>query len=363
MRAAASTILACFLLLGTGLAQERFDVFFVAVGSSHYVVPHEDGVTGMENIPGAAKSAEAVAYLLERGGSTFGVTLVSDSSHFVGRDDVFQALSRVYNEIVKTHPARPLVVFYFAGHGVSEGITWNHFSLPGNFAYRGDLSEIVSLHATELESIAIYADTWVPWMMQRAVPFLVLLDTCYEGTPGDFYWKPVFPRPDDDRPCPTDPIGAAFCADLKKRLSPYSKFDDQMAETVKGFNGLADNFRKSNRFENTYPVLFSTEPGSTVQTVADPFNPDPRETAVAPLARRAMLILTPALRRRQSLSLEEFIKEMKSPNLDSLTKAAVNYSPIPGGASLSLVSPNSPRGHFESRVGTAIAPAICCSQP
>jgi len=360
MRIVGSTILALLLLVGTAFAEERFDVFFVVVGSGHYVVPKQDGVKGMQSIPGAVKSAKAVADLLERGGSTFGVTLFSDNSHFVSRADVSEALSRVYDEIAKTHPARPLIVFYFAGHGISEGMAWNHFSLPGDFAYRGDLSSIVSRQVSELESTTIHAGVWVALMTERKLPFLVLLDTCYEGQADEFVWKPMIP-PDDKTDCSSDISG--FCAALGKRLGPGREFDKQMAETTKSLNKMAASLRSANRFENTNPVLFSAEPGSVVKTVSDPFNSDPRATAVAPLARRVMLILTPVLKRRQSISFEAFIQEMKSPALDGDTKPAVSYSRMPAYAGLLLVNAASPRGRSESRVGTAVVPAICCSQP
>lgn len=352
-------MLALLLMVGAAFAEERLDVFFVVVGSGHYIVPEQVGVKGMESIPGVVKSAKAVADLLKRGGSTFGVTLVSDDSHFVSRADVSQALSRVYDEIAKTHPARPLILFYFAGHGISEGIAWNHFSLPGDFAYRDDLASMTYQQVSEIEHTTIHAGVLVASMIERKIPFLVLLDTCYEGQAREFVWKPMIP-PDDKTDCRSDITG--FCAALGKRLEPVRKFDQQIAETTKSFNEMAASLRSANRFENTNPVLFSTEPGSVVKTVSDPFNSDPQETAVAPLARRVMLILTPVLKRRRTISFEAFIQDMKSPVLDSDTKPAVSYSRMPANAGLLLVNGASPRGRSELRVGTAVVPAICCNE-
>jgi hypothetical protein len=41
-----------------------------------------------------------------------------------------------------------LFLFYFAGHGISEGVGWNLFMVPGTFLYSGDLAD------RDIESIA-----------------------------------------------------------------------------------------------------------------------------------------------------------------------------------------------------------------
>jgi len=245
---------------------------------------------------------------------------------------------------------------------VSEGLTWNHFSLPGDFAWRGDLSSVLSNYEQlpEVANHTIFAASLVAWLKDRKVPFLVLLDTCYDGKPDAFYWKRVIPL-DDKTDCSSDISGV--CAALGRQLGPVRKLDDQATEMAKSFNEMANDFRGANRFESAYPVLFSAKPGSVVPTVAHPFDPDPKGTPVAPLARRAMLIIEPVLKRGQSLSFGGFIQQMESPTLDSGTSPAVSSSAMPKEASLLLVSAGSRRGRSESRVGTAVAPAICCSNP
>jgi hypothetical protein len=351
-------LVAVFLLSSSAAAQDKFDIFFLAVGSGNYAVSKVDGVKGLHQISGAVKSAKAVADLLEQGGSTFGITLVSDNAHFVGRDDVVNALSRVFDEIRTMHPRHPLVLFYFAGHGVADGGTWDHFSLPGTFLYRGELVEVVAQHGPAMANVTIHAGTLVAWLRDANLPFLLLLDNCYEGEPWVFQWKPTAPPP--DTPCPTDPINGPLCLEFKKRLGPVSKLDAQMPAVVNGFNEMLANFRRANRFENTYPVLFSTTPGTTVATVADPFNPSPTAEAVAPLARRAMLILTPILKQGESLSLEAFIQKMTSPKSDDLTQPAVTYSAMPSDASFLIASKRLRNALSESRIGTAVTPVVCC---
>jgi hypothetical protein len=364
MRIGSVWLVAFFLLARAACAQEGFDVFYVAIGSGAYMGSHVAGVMGLRSIPGAAKSAKAVADLLQRGGSAYGITLVSDGSHFVGRDDIVNALARVLEEIRTTHPRRPLFVVYFAGHGLSDGFTWDHFSLPGNVVYRGVPSSVAGSPSIAMLNLTLHAATLVNWLRGANLPFLVLLDTCYEGDKREFYWKDVIPETAETASeCASDSSG--ICAELKKRLAPLHKFDIQMQEMAKGLNEMLVKFRTGNRFADTYPVLFSTEPGRTVTTVADPFDQDdPGALAVAPLARRAMLILAPALERGESLSLEGFVHRMTSPAFDApRTGPAVTFSVIPKDASLLLISKASRHGRSESRLGTATAPVVCCDAP
>ncbi len=363
MKIRTALLMTCLLFVSGASAEQRFDVFFLAIGSGSYMGSRADGVMGLPSIPGAAKSAKAVADLLERGGSMFGITLLSDSNHFVGLDDIHSALSDVLEKIRKTRPRRPLIVFYFAGHGISEGAYAEHFLLPGNFLYRGDIDYQVSDHLPEFGTMTLQSSFLVDWLKSMDLPFLpflVLLDTCYQFTPVEFGFKRSTPLPDTPWVCPPGDI-IGFCASLRKELAPLRRFETAMEAAAKSQNEFADKIRRSNRFEkNMYPVLFSAEPGSWALTVADPFDSDPRATAVAPLARRAMLILDPVLKRGESLSLKGFIQQMTSPTVDRRTAPAVTYSPLPEVASLLLVTKVSRQGAPEVRLGTATQPAICC---
>jgi len=346
-------MLFCSILAETAVAAEAFDVFFLAVGSSSYIRPREAGVNGLSDIRGAAKSAKVLANLLDQGGSTFGVTLVSDDRHFVSREDFDAAWARVWEEFSKLKPERPLFVFYFAGHGAADGLTWHELLLMGNFAYRGDLQKLIESLPSDIEKSAVHATGVVSGLTRVNVPFLVLLDTCYEGTPQAFRADALPPAG-----CPPDDI-SGFCANLKKRVEPLRELQADVQRMAEGFNQLAASFREMNRFEKTYPVIFSIEPGKIVLTVPDPLNP--QDTPVAPLARRAMLILSPAIKNRQPVSLETFRAQMVSPTLDRVSSPGVTYSPAPPNAQRLLISPVPHRGRVESRIGTATTPVICCN--
>jgi hypothetical protein len=352
-------LLPCLVPVDHAVAQEHFDVFFLAVGSASYAATDSADINGLPSIPGAVKSAKAFADLMKKGGSTFGVTLISDGNRLVTREDVYAALSHVGEAINKSHSPHPLLVFYFAGHGISEGHGWNLFALPGDFVYRGGN---IARDLPALEHASVNAGMLVAHLTEMHVRFMVLLDTCYEGVPTRWAWTATHLVADPSKintDCSQDITG--LCANLLLKMGPIIRMELGMAQGIAGFNKMDEPLRKANRFENTDPVLFSTEPGTTVSTAADPRDSDPRATAVAPLARRAMLVLDPVFGQRGSLSLEDFLLRMKSPDLDPVTQPAVSYSVTPKDASFSLVRP-AQEGREELRIGTGQKPSVCCGE-
>jgi hypothetical protein len=350
-------ILTCLVHVQQAAGQEHFDVFFLAVGSGSYAAADNGDINALHSILGAVKSAKVFAQLMEKGGSRFGVTLVSDRNRFVTREDIYAALSYVGEVISKSHSLHPLLIFYFAGHGVSEGHAWNLFALPGDFVYRG---ENITTDLAALDHASINAGMLVAHLTEMHLRFIVLFDTCYEGVPTRWAWTATSLVADPSKintDCSQDITG--LCANLLLQMAPVIKMELGMAQAIASLNTVVDPLRKANRFENTDPVLFSTEPGTTVPTVADPRDTEPQATAVAPLARRTMLILDPVLRQRGSLSMADFLLRMKSPDLDPATQAAVSYSATPKDASFLLVRQAS-EGHEELRIGTGDKPNVCC---
>ena len=72
------------LFLSTeGIASTSYDVYFLAVGSSHYARPSSAKYIGFEDIKGANKSARLVSYYFNRAGSRLGITLISRKKRFI----------------------------------------------------------------------------------------------------------------------------------------------------------------------------------------------------------------------------------------------------------------------------------------
>jgi hypothetical protein len=215
---------------------------------------------------------------------------------------------------------RPLFVFYFAGHGISEGIAWNHFSVPGNFAYRGDASK---LDIEGLSKNTLYSGELVDELQKLRVPFLALLDNCYEGEERTFE-SSVLSGP-----------------------------------AIRNLSDVGGVLRVMNEFRDTYPVLFSTSPGTTVATVENPLEPE-GATNIGPLSRRFSLSVTRRLEREKSVALNALLEDMTSAGLDSLTIPAVTHSPVPQGAETPFLVQGTGKKFIERRLGTGKAIEICC---
>ena len=140
--------------------------------------PTDSSTHRLQHIYGANKSAKAIAARLLAGGAKYGVLLTSGEGHLVSAGDVTRAISLVEAKIRADKAQNPLLLFYFAGHGISEGVGWNLFMVPGTFLYTGDLA------GHDMESIAastLPAAKLVDQLGHTGVRYVAVLDTCYEG--------------------------------------------------------------------------------------------------------------------------------------------------------------------------------------
>jgi hypothetical protein len=301
-----------------------FAVYFVSVGSSDYIQPDKPGEVGFTSVDGANKSARLVGKLLSEGGASKGIVLNSALGHFVGLQDIRAAINAIQTQLKTDRGVpNPFFVFYFAGHGISDGIAWNHFSVPGNFLYTGD---VYNLNIEALADETLYADSLADQLDKAKVPYLAILDTCYDGKPA-ILESPV----------------------LSERA-------------MQNIKDTADALKVINQFRQVNPVLFSTEPGTTVETVPDP--DDPSSNRVAPLARRIMLVLDKASKDHQTLTLENFLDDLRASDLDQNTKPPVTFAEPATFWRKDLFSfGENASGAAEARLGTASAPEICCNKP
>ena len=122
-------------LLATSFSlAQSFDVFYLSVGSTHYVQKDiKEGCEPFADVNGARKSARYMHELFsEKAGGT-GTMLRSEQGKELSREAILNAFKKTIATAKKSKAKNPLVVFYFCGHGVSEGIGWSQFLVPGTF--------------------------------------------------------------------------------------------------------------------------------------------------------------------------------------------------------------------------------------
>jgi hypothetical protein len=300
------------LLLCTGASsQTAYTTYFVAVGSGDYAAP-PSGWHGFEKLDGASASAQRVASLLLRGGARFGIVLVSAPGRYVSGDDVFHALKDVIDRARSDGAPRPLIVFYIMSHGVSEGIGWNHFSVPGTFVYRG----ASDLTIEQLQGSAIYAGDVADALDRSKMPYIALFDNCSSGRAATF-------------------ASSVLSANAQRNLQDVSAL-----------------VRTMNEFRQSSPVMFSTAPGTETVPVDDPID---RESTVeiGPLSRRLSIVFTNALNTHRSVSTADFVRSMTSKALDVQTMPAVTHAELDTDANGDFWMPAQAKGKAQTRYGTA----------
>jgi len=299
----------------------RYQVYFVAVGSGWYAPAPSKDVHDFNVIDGANKSATIVADGLASGGAVYGVELTADDGSYVTTADIEKAISKIVAKIAIQKPTKPLFVFYIASHGMSEGIAWSHFSIPGDFGYRGDPD---NLDIEKLSDSTLYAGSLVDELEELHIPFLVLLDSCYDGKEKHFEPKVL------------------------------------SALATRNLNDVGAALRIMNEFRDTYPVLFSATPGESVRTVTNPLAPD-SNVDIGPLARRFSLSTKQSLAQGQPISFATLIREMTSPQLDSLTAPAVTHSKMPVGGDATMLLATATPHDIDSMAGSGSHMNICCN--
>lgn len=316
-----AAVVAALVLGGTAArAAEPFDVYVLAVGSSHYAPAPEPGLNAFGPIPGANKSARTVAELFARRGAAGATVLTSSPDRFVTKADVDTALDAMADRIAHDRPKRPLLVFYFAGHGVGEGFAWNLFAVPGEIVAR---NEPQRLALDSFSVVTLHAASLVERLQRTGAPFVVFLDTCYEGDAATF-------------------VNAVLSA-----------------QTSAALGDISAGLRKLNAFEGPNPVFFSAEPGQTVATVPDPRNPEAER--VAPLARR--LLQADAAAQGQELSLQDLIIRLGRADLDPATSPPITYAVRQASWAQRVWSAPGVGREVERKLASGVAARVCCDPP
>lgn len=300
-------------------AEEPFKLYFIAVGCTVYLPAPATDLHGFHQLDGMNTSARLVADRLQRSGAIFGVLLTSDKDRglAVGMPDIKAAIDRIRSKLGHAALEDVLFVFYFAGHGISEGVAWNHFSIPGNLVVRGAIADLT---IDQLALKTLHAASLADEIEKLGVRYVVLLDTCYEGTEASFE-SPVL-------------TGMA----------------------IKNLSDTAAVLKFINEFHQPNPVLFSTVPGTTVTPVEDPTDP---QSVVGRLGRRLVLTIDGAALSHRSVSLGDFVHSMTSSTLDPVTSPAVTKAEQDSAWSGPMIMFGESTGVVEQRRGTAGAVEIC----
>ncbi len=278
-------VLLFFFLFGylispcTGHTQEEFDTYVISVGNGHYehdFTKFEDGFTGFSDVESAVKSAEDFLDIF-RGKSKFYRLIKSDSLNKITMGQIIGAIDEAVSKAKKDN-GKPLIIFYYCGHGLAEPYSLTLYLPPGDF-----VSDINKHGFDQLNSRAISSHE----IFDRvgSIPHLIFFDCCSEAHP------------------------------LKENdLHRY----ELGGPTVPPYRAQTLVLNESKYGGNC--VVLSTERGQTTSTV-----PHPCQTyRIGPICRRLIL----ATGKGEKRMLPELILQLKHKELDKFTKPVIcNWNP------------------------------------
>lgn len=286
-------LVVCLLTFRLTLDAQQLDVFYLSVGSADYIQEAEKleaGSKPFSNVTGARKSARYVEEFFRDKAGGKGILMRSSPGKLITRNAVLDSLDKVIRLAKKSKSKNPLIVFYYCGHGISEGIAWLQFLVPGDFTKKPqDLA--TSSTAVDIEKMGqhlLNLAEVTDKLQQSGLSYMCLLDACYEAKEEKFTGMDYF-------------LGETGSQNIKD---------------------IAALLRFMNEYHGEHPVVFAAKPGTTVQTVEDPLEDG---TYIGPLCRRLMLVKKKNEGAAPTLSLEEFVETLKSESLDSVTPPPVTF--------------------------------------
>ncbi len=284
-------LLLVFLLCSSASAQVRNEISYFSVGSEHYEMDPslvENGFDGLRGVRGAVESAKRIKILLDTIGAKRGDLLISQDFTFVTREKLFKGLKSAIKNTKKLKLKNPLFVFYYCGHGFTNGELQAMFIPPGNITkdpQKLTYEEWLECTISPIEIKEILDDSGLSYMM--------ILDCCYEGELNEA---------ETFNPQLVDLIGAEVMDNLMKETYKIMILMNQM---------IGPN-----------PVLFSTLAGESVPVVKYDFSDGVKK--VGPLCRRMYKIFNEK-RKDSEVTICDFVMMMQYDELDSKTSEAVSY--------------------------------------
>lgn len=273
------------------IAQVKNEIYYFSVGSEHYERDQskvENGFNGLLQVRGVVESAKRIKSLFDTIGAKGGELLVSEDYTFITKEKLFNGLKEAIRNAKKLKLRNPLFVFYYCGHGFTNGELQAMFIPPGDltrnpkkFTYEEWLENTIS--PVEIREI----------LEESGLRYMIILDCCYEGD---------LKEAETLNPKLVDLIG-------------FEIMDDLMKESYKIIIVM-------NQMSGPDPVLFSAISGKSVPIVKYEFSDGIKK--VGQLCRRMYKIFNEKLK-DSGVTLSDFMVMMQYDDLDTETSPAISY--------------------------------------
>lgn len=263
--------------------QQTYDLYYLCIGSVYYdkTPSHlETGFKGLFDVQGAGHSARKMASLLDNFGAREGDTLISKEYQYLSSKEILKAVKKIIQKAKRDKAHRPLLVFYYCGHGFSSGLHEDHFIVPGTMTHNYQNFEYEDWGKHLLPSLMIRE-----LLDDSDLPYFMLLDCCYEGKQNAVERI-------------TNEMATLF------GLQTYQTMEGQVYKILLAMN----------RMVGPNPVVFSTTAGESVPTVSYT-SANGQTEWIGPLCFRTLAFLEALEAPNTPFVLNEWVKALVDPSL------------------------------------------------
>lgn len=285
---------------------DNSNIYYLSVGSAHFAVS-QTYKWNLSTIEAASRAAHRVADLLDTHGATYGIVLTSTEQQdgkahhlahsanspllMVSKSDIFDQLSKVVSTAQEDETGKALIIVYLSSHGFAKGSSQAHYTVPSNIVFTRDP---LKLPRRMIWEKLLYAGEIVRALKTSGMPYILMLDTCYENSST---WQEKV----------------------------YSIERERFQQGPVAWDNLVESERNREKFMSTFPVVFAVEAGGFVFTVPDPRDASSAET-IAPLARRMTLLFDKADANDITIYGSDIVDGLTDEALDNITTPGVTYS-------------------------------------
>jgi hypothetical protein len=137
--------LCCLSFVYPAAANNKYDVYYLAIGSGHYKVEGK-------NRPEAIYSAKTMAsFLKSKDIQGQGIDLLSNENQRITKKSILDAIYQLKQKIRQDKPNNPLIIVYYMGHGIGAGYGTYYLAL-GDY----DFSEAYDVNPFEFSNLTIH---------------------------------------------------------------------------------------------------------------------------------------------------------------------------------------------------------------
>lgn len=267
-------------------SQEKYSIHYISVGSGIYEPLGKEAPHRLSDVAAANQSAQMMSELFDSIGAKNGISLISNKKKAIHKTDIMDAVRKTI--IASKKDKNPFIIFYFCGHGFTNGLLEAHFMATGEFQHDHKnltYEEWIELSLPPLDIREL--------LDESEIPYLMLIDTCDSGN--------------------------------KQTVETFTDYEVEFLGLDTENELIISTYAiltEMNRMTGPNPVVFSAKAGSVASILSYKFA-DEKTRKVGPICRKAHIVLNEKL--DDTVSLTDFMVMMLDDNTDEATNTINSF--------------------------------------